>query len=1179
MADFELTLTDNTRTIDLALGEYFALTESGWQPTPPDRVLQHIGGRSRHTDSAERINVTLTAPTRADLFTQLALLSDLMDQAEAWINDEEVDPVYVTVKIPDSSRSTAQTAIVTGPNGDQPMIRLPSNYVDGITALEVGPIELEFLHRPWLGDDDETGAWYEPVPTVLSATFNEEAIVDSPTKVDLVAFESDVNLLGRGYLIGTSGDVDLSCSFRITPVSDSAASLTNFALTAETTTGAVGDSIARLNAASNQTGAIDVTANADCRSLYIYAAVRKSSATTEWRIRGRTEGVETVTGNWRKAIDSTDPQVIDLGLFESLSEFHATIALDVETDASTGTLDINYICFVRADQDPIKLEFEAGSYVGTGSVRDLVVDHRAGTAQNPIVYLPFNTDTSVPTAVFNMRDDFNTEVASGAFFNGRACEPDDNGLMMEDQIDAAQTAGLSIVDGQIIADASRSDTTVYWQSSDGAAFSNGLTNGLFIGAAYENTGTGATLNVGADANAAVSLSLGSASVLSARPRANAVNMGPQFATGDHTTGMWIMGDGRFYHVHDGRIYAIETDAPMTASYYAGIYTVTANAPVNSVRIADLGYLPVPWLSDGFSSTTSDGLGHYAGTADLSIGRGGDARSWTDSVGTWTVSGGERTPSALSGGLAICTVDPLTDRLFIYVNITGEVSGAAYGLVTNYIDSNNYMAIYYDRTTAFLTVDQVVSGSTTNLATSASLVGGTNTATAIQIVLEDDTIYAYCARESGPLWEEGSSGAVSVPAGLQSGTAVGLYCDNTSVGFGSIELHTRSLEAERTHALMRGIGTAVTLADPWQLPHVSDTFTIRDEFAATAESGTRVEYEANSGLVSINSSGYLSISGSSAWGDATHNYTDSMTRTAGLAVFARIELQSTGAFQMFGFRPTEDNTFWSDHGAYTDGNGVLYARADSNPNSPQLITTIANGTAFDYCEVIDSSGKYIFIDGVLIWMDTRGSTTPLYTGVATLQSSETRYYHWRVPTETFPSIADLQIIDDSTLADGDTFTPSSLITNSDKRCIVDLTFTTNDSDHGTAGFFFSADTTDDGYLLTSTTSGGITCTEYNSAVAGTVHVNESSVLSTGTQYILRAVLDPTTGTYACYTAPTGTNVWTHHGTFTDTTHNANTDVIIQTNAASNNGTVDQLDVYSGLPDDANAAYIARYGTAV
>lgn len=153
-----------------------------------------------------------------------------------------------------------------------------------------------------------------------------------------------------------------------------------------------------------------------------------------------------------------------------------------------------------------------------------------------------------------------------------------------------------------------------------------------------------------------------------------------------------------------------------ASLYVGATSNSGSGveATDFVRVASLNWLPVPLASDGFGSSfgTTDGLGHPETTG---AGSGGGNVTWTQQVGTWTVSSGKAAAATLSGGVAVATVPLSTKDVFAKVKVNR--SAGAGGLTLRWTDSSNHLYAEHDGTNAYL--KQVLSGSTTTLITAAA----------------------------------------------------------------------------------------------------------------------------------------------------------------------------------------------------------------------------------------------------------------------------------------------------------------------------------------------------------------------------------------------------------------------------------------------------------------------------
>lgn len=137
-----------------------------------------------------------------------------------------------------------------------------------------------------------------------------------------------------------------------------------------------------------------------------------------------------------------------------------------------------------------------------------------------------------------------------------------------------------------------------------------------------------------------------------------------------------------------------------------------------VRIPTTLWLGAPLASDGFGSTfgTTDGLGHAETTG---VGSGGSGLSYTQ-VGTWANSAGKAAASALSGGVAIATVD--TGKADAYCAVKVTRSAGVAGGVTRYVDIDNHVRHVHNGTQAQL-IKRVAGTDTTLLNVTATYSAG------------------------------------------------------------------------------------------------------------------------------------------------------------------------------------------------------------------------------------------------------------------------------------------------------------------------------------------------------------------------------------------------------------------------------------------------------------------------
>lgn len=229
--------------------------------------------------------------------------------------------------------------------------------------------------------------------------------------------------------------------------------------------------------------------------------------------------------------------------------------------------------------------------------------------------------------------------------------------------------------------------------------------------------------------------------------------------------------GAFYFIRGGtftnwtflNLFSVSIDSAYpTVSFVSN----TGVATVTNARVPVDVYVPVPLQSDGFSGTTTDGLGNQENN--------GPAGTAYTAVGTWGVSGGSLSCSALSGGLGFRYLDGVSADVILDLNVTR--SGGNAGIVARYVDANNYLIAYHTGTNGVLA--QVVAGVTTVLVNAAA----TYSAGATLRLFLDGT--------SGRLMYNNSTvgSAVTVPS--STSTNHGIYTTNTGNTFDNFAVWAR-----------------------------------------------------------------------------------------------------------------------------------------------------------------------------------------------------------------------------------------------------------------------------------------------------------------------------------------------------------------------------------------------------
>jgi len=197
---------------------------------------------------------------------------------------------------------------------------------------------------------------------------------------------------------------------------------------------------------------------------------------------------------------------------------------------------------------------------------------------------------------------------------------------------------------------------------------------------------------------------------------------------------------------------------------------TAGFGASLVKIPKKPYTIQPFTSDSFTTTTTNGSGHPEGGATSGL-------AYTE-VGTWGVSGGACSCSALSGGLGFRYL-PISSPDVIVSCVATRAAGVM-GVVARYEDANNYIIAYHDGTN--FKVDKVVAGTTTNLSSTVrTYTAGAN----IRLTIRGTSAvgqYNFLA-----------SSSVTVPA--STSVNHGLYTTNTGNTFDNLQYWPTGAEGQ------------------------------------------------------------------------------------------------------------------------------------------------------------------------------------------------------------------------------------------------------------------------------------------------------------------------------------------------------------------------------------------------
>ena len=384
-----LRLTNGETTLNLVDNQSFSLVEGGWSPAVASRRISQLRGYGPYNPVVETLSLWVYGDTVAETIRNFTQLVTLLDQADAWSLGDRVAPVLFQVQIQGSSLEEPLSAIILGrASDDAPFVVNPPTFNDTLTVFQIGPISIQFLRSGlWYGEEIEGEAAGQVTPSIFTVDLDEEEQVLSPTRIDLNGFAASAPMLGNGIIALTGVSrfatygVNLGIyaaenmtSSEFTPVDDSA----NLAH---------GDDVMRIDAATNQTGTLTVSnVYADVARLSVFAAVRNNSGTS-WRIRPKSTGFVTTVDRWQDLEPTTQPQIVHVGMLANQVGAHVNISIEVETEGSTGTLDVNYIAIFPHDASSQHVAILAANYSAAAYERDLVIDHRVLTNLMPNIWI------------------------------------------------------------------------------------------------------------------------------------------------------------------------------------------------------------------------------------------------------------------------------------------------------------------------------------------------------------------------------------------------------------------------------------------------------------------------------------------------------------------------------------------------------------------------------------------------------------------------------------------------------------------------------------------------------------------------------------------------------------------------------------------------------------------------
>lgn len=376
-----------------------------------------------------------------------------------------------------------------------------------------------------------------------------------------------------------------------------------------------------------------------------------------------------------------------------------------------------------------------------------------------------------------LRDEFITALAAGSV-NGTSAEP---GPGTRTVVDTGSR--LSISAGTLIQTANSTGDPGYWLDNVGR------TAGRVVIAKSQASAAQYHYPVGVDSgqDGAPRIATTFTAALEIKPFENGTNgpvIGSWAALTDYEMSLVIRSAGAYYFIKGGAFTNWTLLWFASANNDANVYPyISASlAPTLTsyyIRVPDRLWLPTPLAYDTFTRANG-ALGNTETSGPDS--QSTPARAWTNRVGTTQVSSNAASASALSGGIAIATVDTGTINTVFSSALTR--SGDEIGVVLRYADSSNYIRAYHDGTNAKL--DKIVAGSPTGVISAAQAYS----AGANIVVVADGTSFSLYYNNT----QIGSTSTIS-DAALQTGTEQGTYSTNTGNSQDTFQVFPRGTSNE------------------------------------------------------------------------------------------------------------------------------------------------------------------------------------------------------------------------------------------------------------------------------------------------------------------------------------------------------------------------------------------------
>jgi hypothetical protein len=350
-------ISDGSTTCDF-LGSNYKVLAEGWAPKVAKRRESVMGGQSPYEDVTETLEIQVSGTSESDVLSKLGTLSDLLDQAAKWgQNDAGVTAVYFEYEPDGSALAASVKAVIISPPPYGDFISLPRNF--GIVyrngryyiGSRDNPIILSFVRRGlWLGATEAKAATASTGNPDIVTTSN---FTDTPTIP--VPYDMNIDFIGSvGSTNGSPGVYALTAN----------AADKLYTIECEAMTGGSATVVAAASAGNVHRQADSGTAtltdssfamNTSARLFAFYIVVKPSAALTNWTITAKLylsdTIVETVASSRPVVVGGfSTVKIIPLGIISTNWEPGRLVVTAVPDAVNSETLDLDYICGIALDE-------------------------------------------------------------------------------------------------------------------------------------------------------------------------------------------------------------------------------------------------------------------------------------------------------------------------------------------------------------------------------------------------------------------------------------------------------------------------------------------------------------------------------------------------------------------------------------------------------------------------------------------------------------------------------------------------------------------------------------------------------------------------------------------------------------------------------------------------------------